>query len=267
MLFFHPRGQEIKPMEPVNRIEIEDSEGWRKEFDLPKRITYIGSDPRNDIVLNPYRGAGVEHRHLQLITPQGPSSTVTAVNLSSTAAPLGDSGERAIPPNSAAEISNLEIIRLGDFVLVFHLHHASQEGSEPLLTAGVGGQVRGNQISAPIGLRLTLNSTALRPGSPLDGVITVRNQGTAQGVQFQIAVEGLPREYYEVGPAPILFPNAEKNIPLRLVHPRGPALPAGPLRITVRASAQDAYPGENVSVSREIQVEPYFHHTLELIEK
>jgi hypothetical protein len=101
----------------------------------------------------------------------------------------------------------------------------------------------------------------------LDGAIMVRNQGTSPGVQFKIAVEGFPKEYYELGPAPILFPNAEKNVPFKLIHPQGPTLPAGPLRITVRATAVDAYPGENVSVSREIHVEPYLHHELELLEK
>lgn len=48
-------------MDAGNHIDICDKDGWHKEFDLQKRLTYIGSDPRNDIVLNPF--AGQESRH------------------------------------------------------------------------------------------------------------------------------------------------------------------------------------------------------------
>jgi hypothetical protein len=156
---------------------------------------------------------------------------------------------------------------VGDFILLFHLQTSQAESLDFLPSVEAGAPIKNKQSSASIGIRLTFNSTHLRPDAPLDGTITVRNQGQAQGVQFQIDIEGIPSEYFEVGPAPILFPNAEKNVPLRLIHPRSPGLPAGPVRITIRASAVDAYPGENVSVSREIQVEPYYHHVLELIEK
>lgn len=253
-------------MEQGNRIEIIDQDGWRKEFLLEKRIIYIGSDARNDIVLDAFRGSGVEPRHLQLIHPLTFSGKVNAVNLSSSSIYLGKTGERMIPPNSAVEISHQETLRVGDFEMVMYLQMQEAEAApllpaqEPIL------QVKGKQNSASIGLRLTMNQSSLYVGSPLEGIISIRNQGSYPAVQFQINVDGFPTDCLEVGTAPLLFPNAEKNIPIRLHHPRGPALPAGQARLTVRASALEAYPGESVSVSREIQVEPYYHHTLQLLE-
>jgi hypothetical protein len=254
-------------MEPVNRIEIIDSEGWRKEFEIGKRIIYIGSDPRNDIVLSSFRGSGVEKRHIQIITPQAPSFAITAVNLSTTPVPFGDEGQHTLQPNSAVEFSNNETAQLGDFVLLFRLQNFQSDSHAPVSPAEPASSIRGKQTSASIGLKLTMHSASLRPGTPLDSVITVRNQGSAQGVQFQISIDGYPKEFYEIGAAPILFPGAEKNVSLRFHHPCSPILPAGPVRVTVHASALEAYPGENVSVSREIQVEPFYHHQLQVIEK
>jgi hypothetical protein len=251
-------------MEQGYRIEIADSEGWRKEFILQKRIIYIGSDPRNDIVLSPARGSGVEHRHLQLITPQQPGGGVTAVNLSSTVISMGEAGERNIPPNSAVEITGRETMHLGSFILLFNLLPVRLDDA-PVQAVPSVDDAPFVREEAP-SIRLALNAAYLRPGMPLDGSITIRNQGRAPAVQFQISVDGFPRELCEIGTPPILFPNAEKTIPLRLNHPSGPAVPAGPVRITIRASSLESYPGESISVSREIQVEPYFHHTLLLSE-
>jgi hypothetical protein len=254
-------------MELGNRIEIADSEGWRKEFVLSKRIVYIGSDARNDIVLSPARGSGVEHRHLQLITPQVQGGAITAVNLSTTVISLGEEGNRSIPPNSAIEITGREVMHLGGFTLLFSLAPARFEDASPPTSLTVEDDPQTTPQQAPsIGLRLALNTAHLRPGVPLDGSITIRNQGRAPAVQFQISVDGFPRELCEIGTPPILFPNAEKTIPLRLNHPSGPAVPAGPIRITIRAASLESYPGESVSVSREILVEPYFHHALKISE-
>ena len=49
------------------QVEVVDRDGWRKAFPLEKHIVHIGSDPRNDVVLDSRRGAGVAARHLQLI--------------------------------------------------------------------------------------------------------------------------------------------------------------------------------------------------------
>jgi hypothetical protein len=78
-------------------------------------------------------------------------------------------------------------------------------------------------------------------------------------------LEGWPSDQYDIGPGPILYPNAEKEVFFRLRHPRGPDLPAGKHRICVRALAPQAYPDQSVEVSQEIEVLPFYSHTLRLV--
>ena len=117
-------------MDGGTHIEICDKEGWRKDFDLQKRLTYIGSDPRNDIILSSMRGGGVAPRHLQLITAPGNLGLLSAINLSSTGIPIGDSGDRMLEPNSAIDVADGDQFHLGDFVLSFHM---DETGIAPLV--------------------------------------------------------------------------------------------------------------------------------------
>jgi hypothetical protein len=97
--------------------------------------------------------------------------------------------------------------------------------------------------------------------------VLVRNLGTESGVQFQLELEGMDEASYEMGPGPILFPSAEKEVFLRLYHPRKPHPPAGAHRIRIRASAPDAYPGQSAVEFRDVEVLPYHHHTLRLLDE
>jgi len=124
--------------------------------------------------------------------------------------------------------------------------------------------------SAHISVRLSLPRTRVEPEFPLEGSVILRNLGSeqapseARAVQFRLEVEGLPRDWYQIGAGPILFPNVEKAVPLRVQHPRGPGLAAGRHEIQIRVSAPDAYPGEEVCVRHDIEIVPYYHHTLAL---
>ena len=105
----------------------------------------------------------------------------------------------------------------------------------------------------------------MRPEIPVEGIIYVSNLGNAPGVQFKLWVEGLPQDSYEVGLAPILFPGAEKGIPIRLYHPRRSDYAAGVHRLCFRVEAPETYPGESTVVNREIRFLPYYSHTLRLL--
>ena len=83
--------------------------------------------------------------------------------------------------------------------------------------------------------------------------------------EFQIELEGLEEDNYEMGPGPILFPNAEKEVFLRLHHPRKSHPPAGEHQIHIRASAPDAYPGQSAVEPRQVNILPYYDHTLRLL--
>lgn len=267
----------------MNRITVTDRDGWRKEFTIQKSIVYIGSDPANDIVLDGARGAGVAPRQLQLLTLAANGVGYRLVNLGGGDLVVGAAGSGALAPFGSAALKEGDQIKLGDFTLVFSnldpvnstaaqalpappagaaatlATASSVAGSAPVPSQPVpDSQADKTSAGNSIGLRLTLPALPLAPDRPLEGSIIVRNQGTRPGAQFRLQVEGLDPGWYEIGPSPILFPNAEKEIPLRIIHPRKPNPPAGEFRFSVRASAPDAYPREVASVTQAITILPYY---------
>lgn len=252
-------------MESGNRIEITDKDGWRKEFILQKRLIYIGNDSRNDIVLSNLRGTGVDPRHLQLVVGPGGAVQCTAVNLSSKVIAMGPAGERQLDSNSAIDVADGETFRLGDFVLVFHLQDVLTASPDPTGREFQQARVSGKAGSTSIGLKIALSQVVLNPRFPIEGTLLISNQGGAPGVQFRLGLDGLPPECYEIGPAPILFPGAEKAVPIRITHPCRPEILAGSRPIKFWADAVEAYPGESAVVSRDIRILPYYSHSLRLI--
>jgi hypothetical protein len=144
------------------------------------------------------------------------------------------------------------------------------EGTQPVVE-GAEAQGAATDLAAAgedgsaMGVTLSLPRTELSPDRPLDGVITVRNLGEVTGVQFHMELQGLERDRYDIGPAPILFPNAERQVSLQLRHPKRPSPPAGSHTVTVRVTAPDAYPGEEATASAAIDILPYRSHRLALL--
>lgn len=225
-----------------NRVEVIDREGWRKEYPLTKAILHIGSDSRNDIVLDGGRSGGIEPRHAQLIAPPGARS-YRLVNLGQSPIVLSREG-KILPPRGAVDLYDGDTIRIGEHTFRFF--------------AGQG-------ISNSIGLSFRLADTQLTVDAVLEGLITVQNLGNTPGVQFKLMVEGLSPDWYELGPGPILFPGAQKDVPIRIRHAQDWSIPAGPRTVVVRASATAAYPGESAAVSRVIQISPFHRHALRLV--
>lgn len=225
-----------------NRIEVTDREGWRKEYLLNKAILHIGSDNRNDIVLEATRGAGIEPRHAQLIAAAG-GRGYRVVNLGQNPLVLSSQG-LLVPPRSSADLFDGDVMQIGEHTFRFFVAHG---------------------VSQAISLSFRLSDTTLTVDALLDGIVTVQNLGNAPGVQFKLSVEGLSPAWYELGPGPILFPGAQKEVPIRIRHALDPTVPAGPRAVTVRATASAAYPGESAAVSQTIQIAPYRKHSLRLI--
>jgi len=255
------------------QVEVVDRDGWRKAFPLEKHIVHIGSDPRNDIVLDGLRGAGVAPRHLQLIALSA-NPGYRLVNLGDGDILLGESGEGVLAPRSATDIADGTVLRVGDFTLHFCCGEGAPVGEAAAAgkaAAGVVGDARppgamgAAASSQVIGLRLVLPQTQLEPDRPIDGAVMVRNLGDKPGVQFKLAVEGLHPDCYEIGAGPLLFPNAEKETFFRLSHPRSPCMSAGDHRFTVRATAPGAYPGESAVISQTIHMALFYHHSLRLV--
>lgn len=271
-------------MNPDSAVEIIDRDGWRKVFPLARSIIHMGSDPRSDIVLEASRGSGVAARQLQLIEVRGERVAYRAINLGDTPILLPATDD-ALAPRSAMELVDGTRLLLGDFTLTFHLGTVGAT-AEPMPVPGIvqerpdGTVTRRpiapaprlpketltsrSQSSASIGLKLLLPQNEVKAESALEGLIAVKNLGSEQGVQFRLDVEGLEPDFYEIGPGPILFPNVEKSVYFRIVHPGGPGLLAGEREIGIRAAAPDAYPGETVTVRQVIRVLPCYRHALEL---
>ena len=230
-------------------VEIVDKDGWRKQLTLEKPIVHIGSDPRSDIVLEPMRGGGVATLHAQLIGLPN-SSGYQIVNLSDTSIPIGASGDQTLPARTAARLNDGTTLRIGEFTLIFR-DGESAPGSTEL-------------ISSHIGLRLSAPNAKLQPNRTMAGVLKVSNLGDRSGAQFNLELEGLPVDCYDIEPGPILASGAERDVVLRLYH-RGDRPSAGEHRVTIRATADDAYPGEESEVSLLVQVLPLFRHQMRLI--
>ena len=234
-----------------NVIEVTDKAGWRKEFTLQKTIGYIGADPRNDVVLDPDRGGGVSPRHLQLISV---ATGFRLIHVGDSEVRLGNNGERAVAPRAFLEVTSGDRVQVGDFILTF------QGGGGG---GGAGREADGNSKS--IGLAMRLAQTKLGVDKPLEGAVIVRNWGIKAGVQFSLEVDGLDPACLEIGPGPLLFPNAEKEVPFKVHHPRTSKPPAGDYRIRIRATAAAAYPGESAVVSQMIQLMPFYSHKLRVV--
>jgi hypothetical protein len=260
------------------KLEITDRDGWYKEFELGKNLIYIGSDPSSDIALSASRGAGVAPRHLQLVCGQGDRKRYYVVNLGDADVVLGQAGDRIIAPRSAVDITPGDRLQLGEFTLVFSASVGeagwepdaapSRQGSERVGSAQAAhprAAAQEQYLSGVIGLQLVLPVTTLDPARPISGAVILRNLGNKPGAQFRLEVEGLESDCYDIGPGPILFPNAEKEVLLRLRHPRRPQPRAGEHRIAIHASAPEAYPGEIATVSQMLRIVPFYHHMLRLV--
>lgn len=251
-------------MDASSSVRVTDQEGWQRIFPLGKKLVHIGSDPGNDIVLGG-RGAGVAPRHLQIVQARGSLSGYRVINLSDGELPLRD---RALPPRSTGDLQDGDSLRLGDFELHFSLRPPEFQDAAPEMAFAPAPGEGMEQIpggSPAIGLKVFLSQTRLGVDRPIDGTVIVRNQGNMPGVQFRLDVEGLEATDYEIGPGPILFPNAEKDVALRIMHPRRPHPPAGEHRISIRATAPKEYPGQSTVVAQIIHIDPFYEHQVRLI--
>ncbi len=250
-----------------NRIDISDKDGWRREFPLQKTITFIGSDLRNDIVLERHHGSGVEPRHLQLLALPG-SAQYRLVNLGNYEIVLGAGSNRTLAPRASQDIGNNEVVRVGEFTLTFHI---TAGRSEPALPVVGGAPLTGGMPSADvsgtsnvIGVTLLLPTTQLMINQTLDGSLKIKNRGNRPGAQFKIELEGWPPEAYQMGPGPMLFPNAEKEVFFKLRYPQTPNFLAGEHKITVRVSAPEAYLGAQAVVTQVVHIMAQYTHTMKL---
>lgn len=238
-------------MSDDRKLEVIDPNGWRKEYPLEKTVIFIGSDPTSDIQLKVDPGAGIAARHLQLIAV--PDVGYRLVNLGESGVLVGAAGDREITPRASAELTEGEQIKIGEFILILRGEIWSS-----------GGAAGPTSRSKNIGLSLTLPKSELAPHETMEGIITVFNLGDFSGAQFDLDLEGLETDCFELEPGPLLSSGADKEAMFRLYHLGHKPL-AGDVNLTIRVVAPKAYPAEQISVARRIRVLPYYSYQLALL--
>ncbi len=244
-------------MAQESRIEIINKFGWRKEFVVEKPIVQIGRDARNDLVLDDGMENGIAPRHAQLLPSSVNRQGLRLVNLSDNEIMVYAQGGKSdvslalaqppslvIAPRSSGEVAGGDLLKMGEFALVFH---------------------GGATYSEVVKLTVDMPSRALTLDRPLAGALNIHHVGNKAAVQFKIELEGLDPDSYEIGPGPVLFPNAEKQVAFRLVHPKRPYPLAGTHQITFHVTAPDTYPNERATVSVDIEVAPIYRHKMRVV--
>ena len=250
-------------MDPLIRIAVSDKSGWQRDFFLNEKLVYIGSALDNHIILDSGRGTGVASRHLQLVLAQGAKPGYRIINLGDSELVLGD---QALAPRAVGALNDQDRLQLGDFLLVFHLDEqrlANLPRIQEAILPEKEMDTETRQATDDIGIELFLAQTRLQVDLPIEGSVIIRNLGPMPGVQFRLGLKGLPPECCELGPGPILFPDAKKDVLLRLHHPKRPRpLGNSKHRIYIYVTAPKEYPGQSVEVSQVIDIDPYYHHEL-----
>jgi hypothetical protein len=227
-------------------IMVQDPSGWTKAFRLEKSLVIVGSAPVADIILPAEHGEGVQPFHLQLLHPQPELVTVRAVNLTGGAIPLvrvNPAAAAVLGANASLDLEDGDGLHVGGFILTLALQ--SVEGFSRV------------QRSEHLGLKLEMPTPRLRAGKGVDGLLTVTNFGTQKRCQFEIDLDGLPADCYQIDPAPLISPNGEEQLRIRFFH-RGTRPAGGACPITLRMTAPVTYPTEEVLLGFNLEVAPIY---------
>jgi hypothetical protein len=235
-------------------IHVIDKTGWSKTFPLEKALTMIGSAAFNDIVLTEDHGSGVAAVHLQLISSQAGKRSFRLINLVNEplAMVLSNArGDLIVPAKGSRELQDGDAIQLGDFKITFYLQAVN----------GISIEKR----SENIGLLFEMPGITVKEGRILTGLLTVKNYGQEKRSQFEVDLEGLPSDCYQIDPAPLLYPGGEEKLQIRFFH-QGIRPTAGDCPIQLRVTAVSAYPTEEVLLPLVLSIEPVYRYKVEIIE-
>lgn len=233
-------------------VYVIDKNGWAKTFPLTKALTMIGSAGFNDIVLPEDYGSGVASAHLQLINTQTDRRGFRMINLVNEPLSMtlaGARGREIISAKGSRNIEDGDSLRLGDFQLTFYLQSAN----------GISLEKR----SENIGVTFEMPSLELNEGRKLTGLITLKNFGLEKRSQFEMDLEGLPSDCYQIDPAPLLYSGGEEKLQIRFFH-LGVRPPAGECPIKIRVFAINAYPTEEVILPIVLKVEPIYRFSVDI---
>lgn len=235
-------------------IQVIDRKGWSKSFPLQKALTMVGSATFNDVVISDEHGDGIAPVHFQLIRNQTSKQGFRIINLINE--PLlihlnNAEGSLQLPAKGSREINDGDMVHLGGCILTFYLQVDKGKSIE--------------KRSENIGVKLEMPGVVLKKESKLTGLLTLKNFGSEKRSQFEIDVEGLPKDCYQVDPAPLLYPGGEEKLQIRFFH-LGNHPVAGECPIQIHATAVNAYPQEKVIIPVVLDIEPVFQYSVDIFD-
>jgi hypothetical protein len=227
-------------------VKIIEANGWAKVLPVNRAITRVGSASENDILLSDTQIAPFQ---LQILSAPELPSNCRVVNLNGELLLRRSGTESIISAFQTVDIFDSDEVILNDYRLIFSL---------PLVSAAA-------QKSRSIEASLLFPEAVLRSDSTLVGGLKVKNAGDQQGVQFQVSLEGLPADCYQIDPIPLMYPGAEEEVQVRIFHRTlSPTAGLHDLLLTVIAPAD--YPGEELNIRQRLYVAPVLKQDLIILD-
>jgi hypothetical protein len=229
--------------EAAMQITILEENGFKKQIEIDKAVTRIGSSPASDIQL---RSAQISPFHIQVLYTREAPDRCKIINLATeTTSLLSNGQEIPLASYATAEALSGDELHLAGFRLRFEL---------PLTSGTLS---TSHKISASI----ALPEPILRPNASLLGRISIKNEGTNNSCQFHIEVSGFPEDCFQIDPVPLMYAGGQEDVNIRFFH-RQTHPHAGFQSVTICITAPGSYPGEQASIQQGIYVAPILNQTL-----
>jgi hypothetical protein len=219
--------------------------GWSKSIETDEGVIRIGSASSNDIQLQSPTIAPV---HIQILHPSKTDSSCTVVSLSDEITAKVSREVHRLPPCAAMDVHDGDEILLGDYSIILCLPSSSKVVKS----------------ARAIEAALSLPDAVLRTACTTAGTLTIKNTGEHSACQFQVEIEGLARDCFEIDPVPLLYSGGQDQVGIRIFHQISHP-PAGLQTFALKVSAPEIYPGEEFMIRQDLYVAPAFEQALELL--
>ena len=174
-------------------LTVIERNGWKKPYKFEKAVVRIGSAPANDIQLS---SPGIIPIHLQVMHALETPGSCKVLNLGPAAQLVSGGKESSIESYTTVDVRDGDELVLGEYRILFHL---------PLSSGLI---MSSRQIAAS----LSVGDAILHSDIPTTGFLRLQNLGTSPNCQFQVNVNGLSEECFQIDPPPILYPGAEEEV-------------------------------------------------------
>ena len=225
---------------------IIDKSGWSMPVKIQRATTRVGSASSNDVQLQSPQIAAL---HLQIFYSPDLPSSCKVVNMSSEVRVKSGQELKPLSTYASLDVHDGDEILLVDYRIKLTLP----------MTANV------LHATKLIDASLSFADAVLRPEYEAVGHLTIKNAGNFPNCQFQVDVDGLPSDCYQIDPIPLMYPGAQEDVRVLIIH-HGQTPSAGFQQVIFNITAPESYPGEKCVIQQGIFVSPVFEQALDLID-